>query len=110
MERSFKIVLQKAYDAAPPEWKPLVNKGYGFAYFCLAWKALQNTQPDYQTANKFQQIALEKHPRRFWTKENLRLTTAISMMRWFGKQNYLKILGIMQSLRRRLNPASAISD
>lgn len=110
MERSFKIVLEKAYNSAPPEWKPLVNKGYGFAYFCLAWKALQNSQPDYVTAKRFQKIALTKHPQRFWTKENARLTFAIALMQWFGQQNYLKIISLMQSLRSKLNPVSAIVE
>jgi glycosyltransferase involved in cell wall biosynthesis len=110
MERSFNIVLEKAYNSAPPEWKPLVNKGYGFAYFCLAWKALQNSQPDYVTAKRFQKIALKKHPQRFWTKENARLTFAITLMQWFGQQNYLKILSLMQSVRSKFNPASAIVE
>lgn len=110
MERSFNLVLTKANDAAPPDLKPYINRGYGFAYFCLAWKALQNLQPDYQQAQKFQQIALDKQPARFWTKENLRLTMAISLMRWFGRHNYLKILGTMQSLRSKLNPASVVRN
>lgn len=108
MERSFNLVLEKTYNSAPPELKPLVNRGYGFAYFCLAWKALQNNSPDYQLAQKFRQVALEKHPQRFWTKQNLRLSFAITLMQWFGKQNYLKILGFMQSLRSKLSPAAAI--
>lgn len=110
MERSFNLVLEKAYNSAPPELKPLVNRGYGFAYFCLAWKALQNINPDYKTAQKFRQVALEKHPQRFWTKENLRLGFAITLMQWFGKQNYLKILSFMQSLRSKLSPASVIDN
>lgn len=110
MERSFNLVLEKAYDYAPPEWKPLVNRGYGFAYFCLAWKALQNMQPDYKTAKRLKKIALTKHPRRFFTRENLRLTLAIVLMEWFGKQNYVKILGLMHSIRSKLSPASAIAQ
>ena len=110
MERSFNLVLTKAENSAPANLKPYVNRGYGFAYFCLAWKALQNQTPDYQQAKQYQQTALAKHPARFWTKENLRLTVAIALMRWFGKENYLKILRLMQSLRSKLNPASAISN
>lgn len=109
MERSFKIVLEKAFNAAPPELKPLVDRGYGFAYFCLAWKALQNGQPDYKTAEKYQKIALNKHPQRFLTKENFRLTVAITLMQWFGNQNYLKILRWMHSARSLLSPNSAIA-
>lgn len=109
MERSFKIVLEKAFNAAPPKLKPLVDHGYGFAYFCLAWKALQNGQPDYKTAKKFQKIALDKHPQRFLTKENLRLTVAITLMQWFGNQNYLKILRWMHLGRSLLSPNSAIA-
>lgn len=109
MERSFKIVLEKAFNAAPPSMKPLVNRGYGFAYFCLAWKALQNTQPDYKAAKKFQKIALEKHPQRFLTKENLRLTVAIALMQWFGDRNYLKILRWLHSARSLLSSNSAIA-
>lgn len=109
MERSFKIVLEKAFNAAPPELKPLVDRGYGFAYFCLAWKALQIAQPDYKTAKKYQKIALNKHPQRFLTKENFRLTVAITLMQWFGNQNYLKILHWMHSARSLLSPNSAIA-
>lgn len=109
MERSYNLVLEKARNSAPLEWKPLVERGYGCAYFCLAWKALQNLQPDYKTAKKFQKIALTKDTQRFLTKENLRLTTAITMMQWFGKHNYRKILGAMQSLRSKLTPTSAIA-
>jgi len=110
MERSFNLVLTKAHDAAPPELKPYVSHGYGFAYSCLAWKALQNQQPDYQQAKEFQQVALTKNPARYWSKENLRLTFAIALMRWFGKHNYLKFLSLMQSLRSKLNSASVISS
>ncbi|MEO1669290.1 MAG: glycosyltransferase family A protein [Cyanobacteria bacterium J06631_2] len=110
MERSFNLVLTKAYDAAPPELKPYVSHGYGFAYSCLAWKALQNQQPDYQQAKEFQQVALTKNPARYWSKENLRLTFAIALMRWFGKHNYLKFLSLMQSLRSKLNSASVIGS
>ncbi|MEM7760200.1 MAG: glycosyltransferase family A protein [Cyanobacteria bacterium P01_A01_bin.40] len=109
MEQGFRVVLAKAYDAAPSELKPLANHGYGFAYFCLAWKALQNTQPDYEAARKYHQIALTKDPQRFWTKENLRLTIAIALMRIFGQQNYFKILDWMQSWRSKLTPVSAIN-
>ncbi|MEM6611256.1 MAG: glycosyltransferase family A protein [Cyanobacteria bacterium P01_C01_bin.72] len=110
MERSFNLVLTKAYDAAPAELKPYVSHGYGFAYSCLAWKALQNQQPDYQRAKEFQQTALTKDPDRYWSKENLRLTLAIALMRWLGKHNYLKFLSFMQSLRSKLDAASVISS
>lgn len=110
MERSFNLVLTKAHDTAPPKLKPYVNLGYGFAYFCLAWKALQNQEPDYQKARELQQIALAKHPARYWTKENLRLTVAIALMRRFGKHNYLNFLNVMQSLRSKLNPTSVIES
>ncbi|MEL6494481.1 MAG: glycosyltransferase family A protein [Cyanobacteria bacterium J06623_7] len=108
MERSFNLVLHKARATAPLELKPLVDRGYGFAYFCLAWKALQNTKPDYRAASKFRQIALAKHPQRLWTKENLRLLLAIALMRQFGRENYLKIVGQMQAWRSWLSPAAAI--
>ncbi|MEM8831640.1 MAG: glycosyltransferase family A protein [Cyanobacteria bacterium P01_G01_bin.19] len=108
MERGLNVVLAKAEAAAPKELKSLVKHGYSFAYFCLAWKALQNTQPDSKAAQKYHQIALGKDPQKFWTKENLRLTTAIALMRIFGQQNYLKILDRMQSWRSKLTPASAI--
>ncbi|MEL7007250.1 MAG: glycosyltransferase family A protein [Cyanobacteria bacterium J06648_1] len=110
MERSFNLVLTKAYNAAPAELKPYVSHGYGFAYSCLAWKALQNQTPDPNQAREFQQTALSKDPTRYWTKENLRLTVAIALMRWFGQHNYLKLLGAMQSLRSKLNSASAIGS
>ena len=103
MEQSFQLVLQKATAAAPPELQPFMSRGYGFAYFCLAWKALQSLEPDYKIAKQFQKIALNRHPQRFFSKENLRLTIAIALMQWFGQDGYLKFIELMHSLRRKLS-------
>ncbi|HHP7231495.1 MAG TPA: glycosyltransferase family 2 protein [Xenococcaceae cyanobacterium] len=102
MEQGYQKVLAKVKATVPEELKPSINQGYGFAYFCLAWKALQSLKPDYRLAKNYRQKALSYHPQRFFTKENLRLSFAIFLMQWFGKDSYSKFLQLLHSTRRRL--------
>ncbi|MGK7957032.1 MAG: glycosyltransferase family 2 protein [Crocosphaera sp.] len=102
MEKSFSIVIEKAFTFAPPELQYLKSQSYGIANFVLAWKPLQTQTPDYQKAIHFQKQALKKYPQLQFSKENFRLSVAIFLMRSLGKDNYSRILGVVYAVRRLL--------
>ncbi|HEY9770128.1 MAG TPA: glycosyltransferase family A protein [Coleofasciculaceae cyanobacterium] len=102
MEESFSIVLEKAFASAPSNLHYLKGRSYGFAYFCLAWKALQSRAPDYKKAKYFYEQALLYHPWLRFSKEHIRITLAIAIMQCFGTDGYRQFLAIFYRLRRSL--------
>jgi len=102
MAESFRIVIEKAFDGATPELLELKRRSYGFANLCLAWKALQNCDRDYQQAIDFRTLALTHYPRIRFDKEYFRLSIAIAIMQWFGPESYSRLLEMFHTLRRRL--------
>ena len=101
VEQSFRIVLEKAFSSAPPNLHYLKGRSYGCAYFCLAWKALQSRDRDYRKAASFRSKALANYAGLRFSKEYLRLSIAIAIMRWFGANGYDKFLSLFYTLRRR---------
>ena len=104
MAQSFRIVIEKAFATALPELQYLKKRSYGFANFCLAWKALQSLQKDYKKAIHFRQQALADCPWLRFSKEYIRLSLAIAVMQGFGAESYSRLLVILHSLRRRIIP------
>jgi len=102
MEQSFQMVIEKAFDAAPSNLLPLKKRSYGNANLCLAWKSLQSVSKDYLQASHFLQQALTHYPRLRFSKEYLRLSLAIALMRWFGPDGYQNFLSRIYALRRHL--------
>ncbi|MBE9168996.1 glycosyltransferase family 2 protein [Pleurocapsales cyanobacterium LEGE 06147] len=101
VEQSFRLVIEKTFVSAPPELLYLKGRSYGFAYFCLAWKALQSCDRDYQKAAYYRSQALKNYAGLRFSKENFRLCVAISIMRWFGPNGYDQFLSLLYTLRRR---------
>lgn len=99
MEESYKIVIEKAFDSAPPEFQSMKNKSYGRAHLCLAWKPLQAAEKDSQTAAKFREIAITYYPQLIWTKEYWRLSLAIVLMRSLGPETYQNFLQFVYKIR-----------
>ncbi len=102
VEQSFRIVIEKTFANAPLNFLYLKGRSYGSAYFCLAWKALQSRERDYQRAADFRSQALAYYPGLRFSKEYFRLSLAIAIMRWFGSNGYGKFLSLFYSLRRRV--------
>jgi glycosyltransferase involved in cell wall biosynthesis len=103
MEQAFQQVITKAFTAAPPELQALKPKSLGSAYLVLAWKALQSQDQDYQLANQFQQQAIAHNPQLHTSRENLRLTIAILILKGLGANGYSRCLTVAYALRRRLS-------
>ncbi|HEY9675147.1 MAG TPA: glycosyltransferase family A protein [Waterburya sp.] len=104
IEQSFCIVIEKAFDCAPPELLDLKGRSYGVANFCFAWKALQSCDRDYKRASQFRASALAHYPKLRFSKEYIRLSLAIAVMQWFGPESYERLLATFHALRRRLAP------
>lgn len=102
MEKSFQMVIEKAFDTAPSNLLYLKKRSYGNANLCLGWKSLQSVSKDYQQANHFLQQALAHYPQIRFSKEYLRLSLAIALMRWFGANGYQNFLSRIYALRRHL--------
>lgn len=102
MARSFEIVIEKAFSAAPSKLQYLKNRSYGFANLCLAWKALQSRAQDWKSAANFRAKALAYYPWLCFSQEFLRLTIAITLMQWFGSNGYKRFLSYVYILRQRI--------
>lgn len=102
MEQSYRLVIEKAFEGVAPELQYLKGRSYGAAYLCLGWKPLQSAKKDYKMAIHFRQKAVQSYPQLRYSKEYLRLSVAIALMRWFGQDGYRKFLSVMQGLRGRL--------
>jgi glycosyltransferase involved in cell wall biosynthesis len=88
MEESFQIVLEKAFEAAPDSLKSYKNRSYGFAKLRVAWKALQNSDGDYQTSLKKKKEAVSFYPQIKYTNEYIRFMVALLFIRLFGLRSY----------------------
>jgi glycosyltransferase involved in cell wall biosynthesis len=106
MERSFKIVIEKAFADAPADLLGLKERGYSLANLCLAWKVLQCREPDYQKAKYFYRQALEHKSWLRFSKERMRIALAIAIMQWFGADGYQKFIYVLYGLRRGLKFSS----
>ncbi|MEH1806175.1 glycosyltransferase family 2 protein [Nostoc sp.] len=102
MARSFEIVIEKAFSAAPPELQYLKNRSYGFANLCLAWKPLQSRAQDWKIAASFRAKALSHYPWICFSQEFVRLSIAIILMRVFGTDGYQRFLSYAYTLRQRI--------
>ncbi|MBE8966026.1 glycosyltransferase family 2 protein [Nostocales cyanobacterium LEGE 12452] len=102
MARSFELVIEKAFSAAPSELQYLKNRSYGSANLCLAWKALQSRAQDWEGAANFRAKALAYYPWLCFSQEFVRLSIAITLLRQFGPDGYQRFLSYVYTLRQRI--------
>lgn len=102
MEQAFHQVIEKSFESISPKLLPLKNNSLGYANLCLAWKALQSKDRDYQLASLFQQQAIAHYPKLRYSRENIRLTLAIASLRCLGANYYNSLLSVAYALRRRI--------
>ncbi|UBF24885.1 glycosyltransferase [Kovacikia minuta CCNUW1] len=100
VEQSLSRIIEKNFQAVPPELSHLRSRSYGYANFNLAWKALQSRDKDYKAARQFRERAIGYYPELRSTRDYLRLTLAISLMQWFGPNGYSTLLSSLGILRR----------
>lgn len=103
MAKAFEQVIETAFTSAPSELQHLKNRSYAHANLCLAWKALQCQDRDYELASEFRAKAIAYHNHIRFSRDCLRLTLAIFLMRLLGNQGYSKFLILGYALRRRIS-------
>ncbi len=103
MEQAFHQVIEKSFESISPKLLSLKNNSLGYANLCLAWKALQSKDRDYQLASLFQQQAIAHYPKVRYSRENFRLTLAITFLRCLGANYYSRLLFVAYALRRRIS-------
>ena len=94
MEASCRQVIETVFQRIPPEWAHLKNRSYGHANLVLAWKALQSVDQDYQLALHYRAQAIRSFPALRFTKEWMRLSVAIALMKYCGPTRYERLLEI----------------
>jgi len=103
VEKCFNTVLEKAFQSTPPELEKLKNRCYGLANLCLAWKCLQTQAKDYRKAMQFRATAIAYSPQLRYSKEYVRLSVAIAIVRWCGANGYSRVLELFHVLRRQIS-------
>jgi glycosyltransferase involved in cell wall biosynthesis len=100
MIQGFTQVIEKAFRSAPLESLHLRGQSYGWLNFYQAWNSVN--LEDYEEAVYYQQQALLHYPRLRYSENFMRLSLAITMMRWFGPQSYRGIKKLTHLLRQRI--------
>jgi len=103
VEECFYKVLDKAFQSKLPELQDLKNHCYGLANLTLAWKCLQTQTKDYKQAIQFRTTAIAYSPQLRYSKEYIRLSVAIAIVRWCGADGYSRILEVFHALRCRIS-------
>ena len=110
MERSYQIVLDKAFAAAgaspdkvglsEAQLDELRSRAYANTFLSLAWKPLQSKQKDIEAAVTLRRRAVESNPAVKRSSEFWRLTIAIRLMQLLGEQGYQNFLQWLYRIRR----------
>jgi glycosyltransferase involved in cell wall biosynthesis len=104
--QDFQTIIEKAFQSVPFELCYLRNRSYGHINLCIAWKCLQGSKVDYETANYFRHQAILHYPQLRYTRDYIRLSLAITLTQWFGAESYSKLLALFYLLRQRISSAS----
>jgi glycosyltransferase involved in cell wall biosynthesis len=99
MSQDCHIVIERAFESAPPELISLKNKTYGQIKSYIANIALDSG--NYQEAINFRNSAIAYNPQLRYSRQIMRLNLAIAMLRWFGPQTYDRVRNLARTLRRR---------
>ena len=97
---NFRIIIEKSFQSVPFELLHLRNKSYSRINIVFAWKCIQSQYPDSNQAENFRQQALKHNPLMTFSKENVRLTIAIFLMRCFGSNGYIKFVNQLNQTRK----------
>lgn len=110
VERSIAQIIEKTFQSIPSELLHLKSRSYGYAYFYLAWKALQSKDKDVKAAIRFCQQAIEHSPNLRFSSEYLRLSLAIALMRGLGSDSYSQFLNTLYRLKNFMLRRIGLSD
>ncbi|MBD2345352.1 glycosyltransferase family 2 protein [Anabaena subtropica] len=102
----FRTIIEKAFQSAPFEVLHLRNRSYGNLNLLIAWKCIQSKDKDYKKADLFRRQALKHDFKIIFSKEYIRLSVAIAIMKRFSPNGYNQFVQLMYALRRRVSSVS----
>lgn len=100
MIRAFTQVIEKSFRSAPREFLPLKGQSYAWLNFYQAWNSIN--LENYEEAVYYQRQTLLHYPQFRYSENYMRLSLAITMMRWFGPQSYNGIKKLTHVVRQRM--------
>lgn len=98
MFESLRTVIEKSFQSVPLELLYLRNRSYARINLDLAWHYIG--EGDYKKAIHFRQQVLLHYPQLRLSENFIRLSLAITLVRWFGVHGYNGLRVTTQSLRR----------
>ncbi len=98
MLQSLRTVIEKAFQSVPLEKLYLRNRVYAGINLDLAWLAID--ERDYKKAAHFRKQALLHHPQIRYSEKCMRLSLALTLIRWFGPQGYDGMRALTRTMRR----------
>jgi glycosyltransferase involved in cell wall biosynthesis len=102
MEKSYQIMIEKAFASAPASMQHKKAKCCGLVNLYLAWKPLKSKTPSPQAGWDFQRKAITYYPPIIFTAEFWRLSLSILLTHWLGASVYRQCLNATYEFRRRL--------
>ena len=103
MEQNYSLIIEKAFESVSTHKLKFKGRCYGFAYLRIAWKTLQNLNGEYELALHFRQQAVKSYPQLRYSKEYIRLTLAIMLVRLFGMQGYSRVRNLFYVFKQSLS-------
>ena len=103
MVHDFRTIIERAFQSSPQDLLYLRNRSYGRINLCIAWKCIQNDNPDLIRADHFCHQAVLHFPNLYFSKEYLHLIFAINLMKSFGVESYNIFLNIFHEFRQKFN-------
>lgn len=98
MFQGLRTVIEKSFQSVPLELLYLRNRTYARINLDLAWHYIG--EGDYKKAIHFRQQVLLHHPQLRLSDNCVRLSLAITLIRWFGPHGYDGLRPMTQALRR----------
>lgn len=95
---NLRIVIEKTFQSVPLEVLYLRNRAYASIFLGLAWLAID--ERDYKKAIDFRKQALLHYPQVRFSERCMRLSVAITLIRWFGAHSYDGIRSLTRNARR----------
>jgi glycosyltransferase involved in cell wall biosynthesis len=97
-------ILERAFQSAPPELMSLKEQSYGRMNLYMAWNFIDIG--DYNGAIYLRQQAITYNSQLRYSRQSVRLSLAITMLRWFGPQAYDRLRTLTRTLRRSSSVAT----
>jgi glycosyltransferase involved in cell wall biosynthesis len=102
MEKSYRIIIEKVFQSVSEHQQHLKNRCYGFANLRIAWKIFQTSIKEYEQVMYFRQQAVLHYPQIRYSREYMRLSIAMLLMRLFGFNSYNRLRNYIHGFKKKI--------